>query len=494
MPWMLSDLWPGAAFAVALALFSSVVPHDSLGETDTSRPAFQQTTCDLPRLSSGIAPRLRCGTVSVPRDYDHPDRGLFKLSVVVVRSAQQPVLPDPVVYISGGPGFPLTIYADYQARHPYAESRDLILVDQRGVGRSEPNLCPTTAGALLEADFAVAARPTAEQEAQRRSTFMACRDEARARGIDLNDFGTAATAEDFERVRQAFGITRWNVIGESYGTTVAMTLMAHHPDTIRSAVLDSVYPPDPLRPWSARVAEARAAFFAMCEGDAACAAAYPDLAGLYQHALERLGREPLTVAVPLRMHLPGNRALLTASAFELIVAQLLYYPDNYADLPQMIAAVHDSKPAKFAATLAALLAGAEALNIPACVAVECRDRPHFHDTLVEDADPLDRAELHGICSGWSDLGPTPVIPVDTDIPTLVLAGQFDPNASPSLSHHVADLIGGHARWIEFPLLGHAVRHFSTCAAAIVVGFIDSPDRALDTSCTERPVPIHFLPR
>jgi pimeloyl-ACP methyl ester carboxylesterase len=102
--------------------------------------------------------------------------------------------------------------------------------------------------------------------------------------------------------------------------------------------------------------------------------------------------------------------------------------------------------------------------------------------------------LYGICSGWSDLGPPPVIPVDTDIPTLVLAGQFDPNTSPSLSQHVADLIGGHARWLEFPLLGHSVRHFSACAAAIVVGFVDSPEQALDTSCAQRPAKIHFLPR
>ncbi len=300
--------------------------------------------------------------------------------------------------------------------------------------------------------------------------------------------------EDFDQVRQALGIARWNVVGESYGTTVAMTLMARHPGTIRSAALDSVYPPDPLPSWSARVAAARAAFFATCARDAACATAYPDLAGLYQKALDRLGRAPLAVSVPQRMYWPDSRAPLTASLFEVIVAHLLYYPDNYPGLPHIIAQVHDGDAAGFAEALAAVLTGAEALSIPAHVAVECRDRPGYRDLLAEDADVLDRSELYGICGDWSELGPTPVIPAGTSVPTLVLAGQFDPNASPSLSRHVAELIGPGARWVEFPLIGHNVRRFSPCSAAVVAAFIGQPEQAPDVSCAQHPAPIRFLPR
>ena len=106
---------------------------------------------------------------------------------------------------------------------------------------------------------------TAETKDRRHALFMACRDEAKAQRIDLDDFGTNVTVEDFEQVRRALGIARWNVVGNSYGTTVVMTLMARHPEAIRSAVLDSVYPPDlVLPPWSARIAAARTAFFGMC--------------------------------------------------------------------------------------------------------------------------------------------------------------------------------------------------------------------------------------
>ena len=438
---------------------------------------------------------MQCGTVSVPRSYGQPGSGVFKLAVVVVRSAQQPALPDPVVYISGGPGSPLTKYAENQARHPYAPGRDLILVDQRGVGRSEPSLCPDIARKLLGAVFAVADGITTETQDGRRALFMACRDAVKAQGVNLDDFGTNVTVEDFEQVRQALGITRWNVVGNSYGTTVAMTLMARHPETIRSAVLDSVYPPDlVLPPWSARVAAARTAFFGMCEQDPACAAAFPDLAGQYQQTLERLSHAPLTVAVPAAMQQPDNYAPLTASLFEMVVAHRLYYPENYPDLPRLIATVHDGKGEDFAAALAAVLSGAADTNDPAHIAVECRDRPHLREAAGTGADPLDQIVDQGICAGWSGLGPPPVIPTSTTIPTLVLAGQFDPNASPALSRHVAELIGDRARWVEFPLIGHNVRHISLCAAKIVAEFIGQPERALDVSCAQQPKLIRFLPR
>jgi len=103
--------------ALLLMIGFALAGHAS-GQPGPLRPHFDETACDLPGVSPEIGPRLRCGTVSVPRNYDNPAGGQFKLAVVVVRSAQQPALPEPVVYINGGPGSPLTVYADHQARTP----------------------------------------------------------------------------------------------------------------------------------------------------------------------------------------------------------------------------------------------------------------------------------------------------------------------------------------------------------------------------------------
>jgi pimeloyl-ACP methyl ester carboxylesterase len=486
-------VWRHVATSGVLMLFIGLALLENAGgQTQSPRPAFDDTTCDLPDVSPEIRPRLRCGTVTVPRDYDNPDAGHFKLAVVVVKSEQQPSRPEPVVYISGGPGSPLTIYAAHQARTPYAPRRDLILVDQRGTGRSEPSLCPDLGSKLLDANLAIAATNTEEALAGRRAVYLACRDEATGRGLDLRDFGTRVTVEDFEMVRQALQVERWSVYGESYGTTVAMTLMALHPDAVRSAVLDSIYPPDPVPLWSTIVSDARDAFFAHCAQDKLCSTSFPDLAGTYQDTLARLNQDPLVVTVPPQMRQRDNRMRITAPLFELGVSNLLYYATAYPTLPRMIQSVHDGDTQGLGTVLVSQLAAAATLNRATHAAVECRDRSHFRKPPARDANALDRMQLYGVCDRWSELGPSPLVPVGTSVPTLVLAGQFDPVARPALSHYVAERIGSNARWVEFPHIGHNVRQFSPCGVKIAADFIDQPEQAPDTSCADRIAPIRFL--
>ena len=101
--------------------------------------------------------------------------------------------------------------------------------------------------------------------------------------------------------------------------------------------------------------------------------------------------------------------------------------------------------------------------------------------------------LLGICDDWTKLGPPPLVPRGTKVPTLVLAGQFDPNARPSDSRRVSDMIGGDTRWVEFMGMGHSVRAYSACASGIVAAFIDRPDQPPDVSCAAHPPPVLYMP-
>jgi pimeloyl-ACP methyl ester carboxylesterase len=489
-----------------LAIVASATAATSVGKaggaTEPVQPTFNETPCDLPGVSPEIALRLRCGTVSVPRNYGTPNSDQFKLAVVVVRSAQQPALSDPVVFISGGPGSPVTAFAGQWVRTSYARNRDLILVDQRGTGRSEPKLCSDLDRAFLDTAIAVATDPSDDTLAKRRAVYAACRAEALAHGLDLKDFGTTITVADFEWVRRALRIERWNVYGLSYGTTVAMTLLALHSETVRAVVLDSIYPPDPKPLASANDADALDDFFRYCASDQACATAYPDLAATYRETMSGLAHAPLIVTVPLEMQVPDNRVSLTSTLFEVLVSRLIYYPSAYPGLPRLIASVHDRDTQGLGKVLASAYAAMAAeVSYATNLAVECRDRPHYREPLPLDAGLLDRLQPHGFCDDWSELGPAPLVPTGTAVPTLVLAGEFDPVTRPSQSQHVAALIGAHARWVEFPRLGHNISTprasngtaFSPCGAGIVAAFIDNPEPALDMSCADRRPPIAFDP-
>ncbi len=471
-------------FAMLAGALSPGTPARTAHAAET--PQFESTSCaGLPDIAD-VLPRLRCGVVRVPRDHAHPDGPTFALAVVVVRNERRPAQPDPVVYISGGPGAPLTVYAGFQARHPYADDRDLILVDQRGAGRSEPRLCPDLQRDLVTAMLGVVAEPTPATLAADRAVHAACHDELLSHGIDPEAFGTAATVEDYEWVRRALGVERWNVVGESYGTTVAMTLLARHPDSIRSAVLDSLNPPDAFfgMPWSKRVAQARNAFLAACGASQSCGASYPDLPSAYQQAVARLEQDAPFLALTPALHVPGDHVRLTASLFEEVVGRLVYYPSTHAGLPRLITATRDGDLQPIGSALAALLEGVERNgNEGAFVAVECRDRPRWREPASPDASPLDLGSLPpGVCAAWSTSGPEPEAPHDTAVPTLVLAGQFDPNISPEQSRLVADRMGSQARWVLFAGIGHSVRHFSACAQTLVAAFIAHPDQSHDAAC------------
>ena len=438
----------------------------------------------MPGVTPALAPRLKCGIVRVPRNHERPDGLTYALAVVVIAPEPPATHPDPVIHISGGPGSPLTKYAAYQAAHPYAPGRDTILVDQRGMGASEPKLCPKHESALLPAVVHAIARDRADVDAVQRVAYAACRDEAVQLGYDLQDFGTVVTVEDLEDVRVALGVARWNVDGVSYGTDVAMTMAARHPETVRAVVLDSLYPPDPAPDFEDNVQDARAAFFADCATQPACNAAYPGLDRTYDEAVARLGPSPL----PLTPSADGAPDRLTPRLFEEIVALLLYAPSAYPTLPRLIRDVRDGHPLAIGRAASALYAGREE-SFPAGAAVQCRDRPHLR---ASGSSPSRLGDgLADICPAWSPLGPPPIVPIGSPVPFLVMAGQYDPVSRPAFSRHVTEAIGRHAQFLAFPGLGHDVRFNSPCAAGIEARFIDAPSEAIDASCAARRPPIVF---
>jgi pimeloyl-ACP methyl ester carboxylesterase len=115
------------------------------------------------------------------------------------------------------------------------------------------------------------------------------------------------------------------------------------------------------------------------------------------------------------------------------------------------------------------------------VTVECRDRPRYRAPLAAGASVIDLMLPYGLRGGWVEIGPAPLVPIGSAVPTLVQAGEFDPITRPVQSQNLARLIDPSARWIVFPRIGHNVRAFSPCGTKIAAHFIDHPEQPPDAS-------------
>jgi pimeloyl-ACP methyl ester carboxylesterase len=227
---------------------------------------------------------LRCGTLTVPEDYDKPKARQIELPYVILPAKSGRPLADPIVYLEGGPGASamrsIGLNATFDA---IRQNRDLIMVEHRGAPGATPSL-------VCEDD-----------------QLVRCRAEFVASGIDLEQYSNVNTARDFEMLRRALKVERWNLFGISYGTTLAMYVMRAFPDGVRSVVLDSPTAPgtDIARADVTSQLDGLSRMAERCKADPTCDAAFPDLRTRFIDTMNRLEVNPMT--------LTGNSAQVVGS-------------------------------------------------------------------------------------------------------------------------------------------------------------------------------------
>ncbi|HEY0038674.1 MAG TPA: alpha/beta fold hydrolase [Longimicrobium sp.] len=248
-------------WSAALLLAASCAP--SL-RTGGSAP-LPLSDCTLP----GVAGAVRCGVVHVAEDSLAPGGRTVPLFVAVLPATGQR-LGDPLFFLSGGPGQAPSDQAEFVASLFAAlrPSRDLVLVDLRGTGRS----------AALDCDFHGGEPGRVMGEPFPVAAVRACRDSL-SRRADLRLYTTGRAMRDLEQVRHALGYERINLYGTSYGTRAALEYARRYPSRVRSMILRGVTPPSlvvPL-PFARDAQRSLDLLFDECRSDGACRAAYPDL-------------------------------------------------------------------------------------------------------------------------------------------------------------------------------------------------------------------------
>lgn len=473
----------------------------SASATSTTRPpytpVFAKGACNDEVPSSS---RIECGTLTVPEDRSKVDGRKVVLPVAIVHTADAHPAPDPVVYFSGGPGYPGLTDAEGFLTNGQTGDRDVILFDQRGTGEAAPTLdCPEVHEAT--ATILGAANSFAVEGKTLNDALLACRDRLRATGVDFNQYNTSATADDVADLRTAMGIKEWDLFGVSYGTTVALATMRAHPEGVRSVVIDSVLPTDVGGTAPATVdsfERVKRVFFDGCAADAKCHAAFPALEADTTAVIQQLDATPYHGSIKNPVLKRQTPITITGADAAGGLFNAFYDTGLIPLLPGIIEQLKSGTAGAIIDQLASqgidFVDGAAEAET---AAVDCADRGsmvHAGDNeRALAAHPEDSTVLLFAAVSCADFGVAPAPkgfndPVRSDIPTLVLGDEYDPVTPPEQSQHAAATLT-HSTFVKFPGLGHgAVFSAPQCPEIIFRAFLAAPTATVDTSCVASMTP------
>ncbi|HUY83306.1 MAG TPA: alpha/beta fold hydrolase, partial [Steroidobacteraceae bacterium] len=401
----------------------------------------------------------------------------------------------PLFLLAGGPGqSAIDMYVETAGA--FAEihrDHDIVMLDQRGTGRSAPLNC------AYPDDWSGGADALAEV---RRAT-RAC---LAKYGERVRWYTTSAAVVDLDAARRALGYRQIDLYGASYGTRVAMQYMRHYGFAVHAAILDGVV--DPERPLGADAPlygeRSLGLIVARCAASPDCALAFPRLAQELGALRRRFG--PETVGVTLDDPTDGAPRNIVFSRGVLAAAlRFLSYSGTEASLlPLLIhqAAAGNLAPLAAQAIITARRIGGQLASGMQMSVICSEDAPFF------GAADLDRARLAKTYQGTDQLDAFAQIcriwpqgPVDADlhaplrssVPTLLLAGAADPVTPPAAARRVARGLANHRLLV---LAGEGHGQLATgCVPRLMAQFLRiGSARRLDASCLARQRPPPFFLR
>ncbi len=421
--------------------------------------------------------------------------------------------PDPVVMIAGGPGQGASQMLPGLARAlQLRRTRSVVMIDQRGTGRSVPALT-CDAASMLEFDENRLNDPDLAPESPVEERLAQCLTDWRDQGVDFNAFDTRSATRDLQAIRRGLGIRQWNLHGTSYGARVALDAMRVDPDGIRAVVLNS---PQAVTPhFDAAFAENRAKLFMQlfddCAQDSYCSETFGDLEAQIADIRAHLADGAMDIY--LRESPDGELTRISVGWDDVING--LYSHMNFAFGPEPVA--------RYIHELSRMADGRLSLNddevarifqsslhdddfgiaMGMHMAVRCREDVPAYDEAVAQAGAAKAPSVHASDQGihgyrlaCSLMETDPVdaafhAPVTSAIPTLVLTGDMDP-LTPTLWAHDAAAALDNAQLVSFRAMAHDIHSTSICAQVITANFLDAPDEPVDATCAESYGPV-FAP-
>ncbi|HWX32338.1 MAG TPA: alpha/beta hydrolase [Steroidobacteraceae bacterium] len=476
--------------AAASATAASATPA-SAGAATPAPLSLHECRLEHPlRLASIPA---RCGVLKVPEDRTQPGGAAIELSVAVVPALNRRAAAAPLFVLAGGPGQGATaMYASHAAAFARVNrNHDIVLIDQRGTGKSAPLTCDYPDDWLALSD----ALPVL------REATLAC---LHRYGDRVRFYTSSAAVADLEAARNALGLPVIDLYGVSYGTRMAQLYMRRYPEAVHAVILDGVtFPEQAIGPATPLDAErALDLIVSRCEHSRDCAAAFPVLGQELEGLRRMFGPQKSMItlddpnsALPLKIEF--NRGMLNAAL------RFLSYSANQASLlPTLIHRAAQGALAPLAAqtVMTARQVGDQIASGMQMSVICSEDVPFFAAAGIDRAalartyqgvDQLDA--FVEICKLWPR-GPVDAdlhSPLHSEIPTLLLSGEADPVTPPDNAERAARGLTRHRHLI---LSGEGHGQVATaCVPKLMAQFLDTADPAtLDATCLEQHSPAPFF--
>jgi pimeloyl-ACP methyl ester carboxylesterase len=467
-----------SAFLVSLGLSAAIVGGSTRARVDLQ-------PCDVPSLTGGG----RCGTLDVFEDRSANAGRKISLNIVVVPAETTAPRQAPVFWLEGGPGAAAT-----QAIGPVSQQylrgvradRDLVFVDQRGTGKSNPLKCDDIGETPANLDryfgplFPI-------------DSIRACREKLQ-KVADLRRYTTSIAMDDLDEVRAALGYERIDLAGASYGTLAALVYMRQHPTRVRAAFLIGVVPPGfrlPL-PFARASENALDHLMTDCAADQTCHTAFPNLRDEFAAVLARFERVPLTVTMADPVTKELRPVTLERESYVERLRAMLYTTAGARFVPIVVhrAFLQDFIP--FQTIAMRFNPGGPATSRGMYFSVTCAEAAPFisEAEIVRETqgtflgDRRLRAHL-AACKEWprADVPKNFIDPVKSGSPVILFSGDAD-GATPEWFAEAALKSLPNGRQIKAPHTGHQID--GPCTWDLMAAFFKNPSvRDLDASCVAK---------
>ncbi len=447
--------------------------------------------CEVPGPGEGVKEKVLCGTYEVFENRALKSGRRIKLKIVVFPATGQDKAADPLFYIPGGPGSAATEDAPYVAQDftKIRERRDLVFVDQRGTGGSNPLNCvffnPTDLQSYLGHWNPL------EQVSK-------CREQLETKA-DLRLYVTSIAMDDLEDVRAALGYKKINIFGGSYGTRATQEYLKRHGKNVRAVILHGVSPTSQFMPrdFPQHTERALNGVLDECAADDPCRASFPNLRAEVKAVLERLLRGAVEVEVKSQPNSEKTtRVKLSRDLAGEAVRYMLYQSGGASRVPLFLhlAAQGNYTPLAEAALFyrqQIVATGSNGMYLSVTCAEDLpwikagEGERNGEKTFLGDYRLRQQREA---CALWSR-GEIPndyAAPVRSKVPVLITTGEWDPVTPPLYGEIVAKYLSNSLHVIV-PSGGHGYGGLEglDCLSKLTADFINTGSvKGLDTSCVK----------